>query len=123
MLALDRGPDRTILQVFTTLPMFRWDSNLAKFRLRIAEKLPELHKNASPEEIMNDRVRFDRTFQLNRDLSAGSAAGLEVIASTAYQYPATGAWPLERGKTYYWQITGLGPSSGGEIEMPGKSVF
>jgi len=108
------------VQVFTTLPMFRWDSNLAKFRLRIAEKLPELHKNASPEEIMNDRVRFDRTFQLNRDLSAGSAAGLEVIASTAYQYPATGAWPLERGKTYYWQITGLGPSSGGEIEMPGE---
>ncbi|HPI72616.1 MAG TPA: hypothetical protein PK843_06925 [bacterium] len=107
-------------QVFTTLPLFRWDSNLDKFRLRIAEKLPELHKSASPEEIMNDRVRFDRTFQLNRDPSAGATPGLEVIASTAYQYPAAGVWPLERGKTYYWQIIGLGPSSGGEIEMPGE---
>ncbi len=116
-----RAGDSDPLPVFTTLPLFRWDSNLDKFRLRIAEKLPEVHQTAGPEEIINDRVRFDRTFQLDRENPTGySSEGLEKIAATAYQYPPAGVWTLERGKTYYWQVTGLASSSGGEIEMPGE---
>jgi len=106
--------------VSTTWPMFRWNSNLAKFRLRIAEKLPELHASASPEEIINDRIRFDRTFILDPENLASVSAGEEKITSTAFQYPVAGVWTLERGKTYYWQIIGLAPSSGGELEMPSE---
>lgn len=104
------------MPVYTLLPLFRWDSNLDKFRLRIAEKLPDVHAGASPEEVMRDRVRFDRTFRIDRAL----ANGIDVLATTAYQYPASGVWPLERGKTYYWQITGLAATSGAEVELPGE---
>lgn len=109
------------LPIFTTLPLFRWDSNLEKFRLRIAEKMAAVHQTSGPEEIINDRVRFDRTFQLDRENPIGySGEGLEKIATTSYQYPPSGVWTLESGKTYYWQIIGLASSSGGEIEMPGE---
>ena len=33
------------------------------------------------------------------------------------QYPSTGAWPLEEGKTYYWQVKALVTTSSGPMEL------
>ncbi len=109
-------------QLFTTLPFFRWESNIQVFRLIVAEKLQTIHDASSPQEIIQDRVRFDKRFRVDPSATAGSAAadGSEIIPSTAYQYPATGVWSLERGKIYYWQIIGIVESSGAPVELPSE---
>lgn len=105
----------------TLFPLFRWSSTLSRFRLTLAEKLADVHDSASPAEIIQDRVRFQRTLTLDPARSGGAAAdGSEYIATTRYAYPATGGWPLEPGKTYYWQITGLAAAPGEEIGLPSE---
>jgi len=105
----------------TPFPMFRWNSNLDRFRLTLAERLPDVHASASPAEIIEDRIRFQRTLIVDPARSGSLAAdGAEYIATTSYAYPPAGAWPLELGKVYYWQVTGLAASSGEEISMPGE---
>ena len=105
----------------TLFPLFRWTSNLSQFRLTLAERLPDVHEDASPAEIIQDRIRFERTFTVNPGRVGSLAAdGSEYIASSSYLYPAAGAWPLEQGKSYFWQITGLLPSSGGITELPSE---
>jgi len=109
-------------QIFTILPFFRWESNIQEFRLIIAEKLPTVHDASSPQEIIQDRVRFDKRLKVDPTGTIGSVTtdGSEIIPSTAYQYPPTGAYPLERGKTYYWQIIGVVESSGSPVELPSE---
>lgn len=105
----------------TPLPLFRWTSNIGKFRLRVAEKLAGVHDEASPAEIIQDRIRFERTLVVAAERAGSRAAdGSEYIASTSYLYPAAGAWPLEKGKTYYWQITGLAAAAGADVELPSE---
>ncbi len=107
--------------IITTQPVFRWTSNLSKFRLRIAEKLPNVHDAASPAEIIQDRVRYEQTFTIDATHAGGTAPdGSIILSATVFLYPAAGAWPLERGKTYYWQVIGLVPTSGAELEMPSE---
>ncbi len=110
------------LQIFTILPFFRWESNIQDFRLIIAEKLPIVHDSSSPQEIIQDRVRFEKRLKVDPSKTVGSIDpdGSEIIPSTAYQYPATGVWPLERGKIYYWQIIGIVESSGAPVELPSE---
>jgi len=99
-------------------PMFRWSSNLERFRLTIAEKLADVHDAASPAEIIQDRIRFQRNLTLDPARSGSrSADGSEFIATTSYLYPSADAWPLEPGKTYYWQVTGLAAAPGEEIGL------
>jgi hypothetical protein len=105
----------------TPFPFFRWTSNLTRFRLTVAEKLPMVHDSASPAEIIQDRVRFERVVSLDPARTGSIAAdGTEYTATTSYLYPAAGVWPLEQGKSYYWQITGLVPGSGVETELPSE---
>ena len=104
-----------------TQPIFRWTSNMDQYKLILAEKLPGVHDSASPAEIIQDRIRFERTFTLDpARAGAFSSDGGEYISVTAYPYPAFGAWPLEPGKIYYWQITGMAPSSGAPLELPSE---
>lgn len=114
--AADRSSPEKIL---TTLPVFHWTSNITKFRLRLAEKLPDVHDNASPAEIIQDRIRYDQIFTTDASKSGGTG-GAVYLPTTSFQYPSAGAWPLERGKVYYWQIIGLVATSGAELELPSE---
>lgn len=46
----------------------------------------------------------------------------EIKDRTYCQYPVLepGVWPLEAGKTYYWQVTAKLPSSSGYISLPSE---
>jgi len=103
--------------IFTTLPVFRWTSNITQFRLRLAEKLADVHDTASPAEIIQDRIRFERIFTTD---ASQAGEGKEYLPATVFQYPAAGVWPLQRGKIYFWQVTGLVPSSGAVMELPSE---
>ena len=106
-----------IQQIFSLQPFFRWESNMEEFRLVIAEKLAGIHENMSPEEILSDRVIFDKTLIVSSDPAGPDKI---VISTTAFQYPAAGAFPLQPGRTYIWQITGIAQSSGAPVELPSE---
>jgi hypothetical protein len=106
--------------IVTRFPLFRWESSMNKFRFVIAEKIPGLHEHDSPEEIINDRIRFETTLLVNSKIldnpEMENTEGV-VLPSHSFQYPAT-AWPLESGKTYYWRLEGLVATSGTPMNMP-----
>ena len=87
-------------QIYTTMPLFRWESDALKFRIKVCEKL---ETNASPEDVMNNEPRL-----------------LSEVESSFFQYPATGAFMLEEGKTYFWQIWAMVNTSSGIIEIPSE---
>ncbi len=106
-------------RIYTPFPLFRWESPISRFKLKIAERLHDIQENAGPEEIMQQRVIFERILQV--DQGGGSALdAAETIPSTLYQYPVAGARPLESGKIYYWQVIGLVGTSGAPMEFPGE---
>ncbi len=106
-------------RIYTPYPLFRWESNISRFILKIAERLPDLQENVGPEEIMQQRVIFERVLQVNS--GSGSAMdAAETIPSTLFQYPVAGARPLQSGKTYYWQIIGLVETSGAPMQFPSE---
>lgn len=109
----DADRDR-VDEISTTWPIFRWESDMDHFRLIIAEKMPGVHDGASAEQIIQDRIRFDQV------LSLTPRAGAASITGTFFQYPFAGAWPLEAGKTYFWQIKGLVQSGGAVLELPSE---
>ncbi len=78
------GSSQPLPAVYTQQPQFVWNSNATTFMLTVCEKLPS---NASPEEVMENVPRYKGTVQGN-----------------SFLYPASGAYPLEEGKTYYWQL-------------------
>lgn len=107
--------------IYTTYPLFRWESNMETFRLMIAEKIPVLHDDVSPDEIIQSKIVYDVTLKVDPTLNNSFSNGTEIrIPSTYYQYPFAGAPPLEPGKTYYWQLYGLPATSGRAIEFPGE---
>ncbi len=114
--------DETTPAIYTTLPLFRWESNFDRFRLTVAERLPALHDQSSPEEIIQDKIVLQRTLYLDPSMMATAADKNvdQVIPTTAFQYPADAAYPLQVGKTYYWRIEGLAPSSSRDVAFPGE---
>lgn len=93
--------------IYTTLPLFQWDSNATKFLIRISEKRPE---NASPEDVMNNESRVPERILV---------AGTDFLGRPSFQYPASGAgvFPLEEGKTYYWQVTAFVETPSGDVPL------
>lgn len=92
------------IEIYTTLPLFQWHSNATEFRITVCEKLPT---NNSPADVMNNEPRLQQMVPPNQ---------------TYFLYPPSGpgAWPLEEGKTYYWQIVAIAQSSSGPVELPGE---
>lgn len=90
-----------VIENYTKLPHFRWESNAVKFRLRVCEKMPG---NNSPEEVMNNVPRFEGIIENQKFI----------------QYPVVGAFPLEIGRIYFWQITALIATSNTTIEYPSE---
>lgn len=87
--------------LFTTLPYFRWESNATEFRLKVCEKLPH---NRTPEDAMNNTPRLER----------------KIIENNYFQYPSAGAWTLEEGKTYFWQVFAAIETASGSVEIPSE---
>ncbi len=80
-------------QLYTQQPQFVWNSNAESFTITICERMPS---NSSPEDVMQNVPRYK-----------GEVKG------TSFLYPASGAYPLEEGKTYYWQVSSNVQTSNG----------
>jgi len=113
-------------EIATTLPTFQWESidfmwsktNCPKcgYAIRVAEYDPTRHNSA--DQALKDRANLP--FPDNNDYyplpssKVSSVVGLDLYtAGTVFQYPLTGAKPLEAGKTYVWQIRKTFPTTSG----------
>lgn len=101
--------DTTQTVVYTTYPFFNWSSqgcSGCETFIRVAEYNPTEH--ASIDEAMEDET----------SLPASQSEGWENIGSFAsYQFPVTGARPLEFGKLYVWQVKKSLSTTGGMEEL------
>ena len=95
--------------IYTNFPIFQWFSqpcNGCESYIRISHFNPSQHN--SPEDAIEDQrvLPFDQSedwFLLN--------------ASNSFQYPLTGAYPLEPGNVYCWQVMIKMPTTSGSEEM------
>lgn len=87
-----------VIELYTTLPFFQWHSNASQFRITVCEKLPT---NVSPSDAMNNEPRIQQV----------------IDNFSFFQYPASGVWPLEEGKTYYWQVAAIIQSTSGPVDL------
>ena len=94
-------------EVHTDFPQFSWASNADRFILTVCEVMPY---NASPEDVMQNEPRAQLTLERGKDF----------FGSPSFLYPSTGVFPLEEGKTYYWQIQTVVSSPSGDIFLPGE---
>ena len=88
--------DTSSTEVFTTYPLLVWSSsscNRCASFVRVAEFNPSVH--SSVDEAIQDerRLPFDQ---------AQEWENIGIVNS--YQYPLSGALPLEYGKVYVWQV-------------------
>ena len=88
--------DTSSTEVFTTYPLLVWSSsscNRCASFVRVAEFNPSVH--SSMDEAIQDerRLPFDQ---------AQEWENIGIVNS--YQYPLSGALPLEYGKVYVWQV-------------------
>lgn len=113
-------------EISTPLPTFQWESidfmwskvncNKCGYWIRVAEYDASRHN--SIDQALKDRANLP--FPDNGDyyeLPSSKVAGVSELdlwtAGTIFQYPLTGAKPLEAGKTYVWQIRKTFPTSSG----------
>ena len=88
--------DTSLSEIFTTYPLLVWSSsscNRCASFVRVAEFNPSVH--SSMDEAIQDerRLPFDQ---------AQEWENIGIVNS--YQYPLSGALPLEYGKVYVWQV-------------------
>ena len=100
--------------IYTTFPIFQWFSQPCSgcdSYIRVAEYDSEVH--SSLEDAMDDQrvLPFDQT----EDWYA-------VDQANSFQYPFSGAYPLEEGKSYVWQVMMSLPTTTGSEEMT-SSIF
>jgi len=89
------------VQISNPYPEFRWEgpSNL-QYRLVVVEAV----SGESPQSLIEGAKSTPAA------LPGGSASLLEyenldvLVNGTSFQFPASGAQPLQNGKTYYWQV-------------------
>lgn len=113
---VDRGE---IAPIFSTLPLFSWQSNIDRFELTIAEKLAGVPENVDPEQVLQGRIIFKKILQIGSGASA-PVDGAIVIPTTTFQYPVSADFPLERGKTYYWQLKGIVKTASETLYLPSE---
>lgn len=114
------GPAEMAVQnIFSPFPMFRWISDMDRFRLIVAELLPGSGQRADPQEVIENRVILTKELLVDPTLSKAEP-GAETIPSHSYAYPGAGGWALQPGKIYYWQLIGLARSAGQQVELPSE---
>jgi len=94
-------------ELFTTLPLFQWDSNADRFEITICEQLPT---NSTPEDVMQNQPRVQMTL----------VSGIDFVGKPSFLYPASGVLPLQEGHTYYWQVNGIVDSPSGQVRLPSE---
>ena len=94
-------------ELFTTLPLFQWDSNADRFEITICEQLPT---NSTPEDVMQNQPRVQMTL----------VSGIDFTGKPSFLYPASGVFPLQEGHTYYWQVNGVVDSPSGQVRLPSE---
>ena len=95
--------------IYTTFPIFQWFSqpcNGCNTSIRVARYNSEVH--SSLEDAIEDQrvLPFDQS----EDWS-------QISNSNSFQYPFSGAYPLEEGKVYCWQVMVTMPTTSGSEEM------
>ena len=88
--------DTSSTEIFTTYPLLVWSSSgcsaCASF-VRVAEFNPSVHSS------MDEAIQDERRLPFNQ---AQEWENIGIVNS--YQYPLSGALPLEYGKVYVWQV-------------------
>ena len=95
--------------IYTTFPIFQWFSQMCNgcnTYIRVAPFNSELH--SSMEDAMEDQrvLPFDQTEEW-----------YEIDNVNSFQYPFSGAYPLEEGSVYCWQVMNTMPTTSGTEEM------
>ena len=99
--------DTASTAIYTTYPLFIWSSSSCsscESFIRVSEFNPSIH--SSMDEAIQDerRLPFDQSEQWE-----------SIGIMNSYQYPLSGALPLEFGKIYVWQIKNeISTTSGGD---------
>ena len=96
--------------IYTTFPIFQWFSQPCSgcnTYIRVARYNSEVH--SSLEDAIEDQrvLPFDQTEDWHL-----------IDNINSYQYPFSGAYPLEEGKVYCWQVMMTMPTTSGSEEMP-----
>jgi hypothetical protein len=108
--------DTASTEVFTTYPLFIWSSsscNTCESYIRVSEFNPSIH--SSMDEAIQDerRLPFDQSEQWEN-----------IGIMNSYQYPLSGALPLDYGKIYVWQIKNeISTTSGGDEILSPINAF
>lgn len=102
--------------VYTTYPFFNWFSQGCggcETFIRVAEYNP------------TDHTSLDEAIEDETSLPFGQSQGWENIGSfSSYQYPVSGARPLEFGKLYVWQVKkSLSTTAGMEKLISNINIF
>lgn len=108
-------------EIYTALPQFRWESEMRRFKVIVAEA----RRGEDPESVLNQQPRFVRVFILDARGTGGvvtdpnlGSERVEFIPSTSFQYPASGEiLTLRPGKTYYWRVEGIVETSSGPVAL------
>ncbi len=104
-------------EIFTNLPQFRWESDMRRFRVVVAEARP----GEDPESALTREPRFTRFFVIGAPGSSNLIPGqiaerVEFIPSNSFQYPPSGeSLTLRPGRTYYWRVSGIVETSSGPV--------
>lgn len=86
-------------EITNPFPQFSWEGeNDISYRLVVVEQ----NQQDSPESLIESALS---TMPVNDGGSLLEYENLDVLVTeSTYQYPSSGAQPLEPGKTYYWQV-------------------
>ncbi len=109
-------------EIFTTYPIFQWDTEPVRYDedycdecgiyIRVAEYDPGRH--SSLQEALDDEASLP--FPDDNDfvkLAAVIGAGGMRETRNNFIYPATGAKPLQKGHAYVWQLKKVFPTTAG----------
>lgn len=100
--------------IYSTFPIFQWFAQSGtgfNTFIRVAEFNKQLH--SSPEDAIEDQrvLPFDQ-----------NEYWYSIDNVNSFQYPFSGAYPLEEGNVYVWQVKKTMPTTAGEQELL-SSIF
>ncbi len=115
----DLGDDE---EIFTTYPIFQWDTEPVRYDedycdecgiyIRVAEYDPARH--SSLQEALDDEavLPFPDNSGFAKLAAIPGVGGVQETKNN-FIYPATGAKPLRKGKDYVWQLKKVFPTTSG----------
>jgi len=120
-------------EIATPLPTFQWESidfmwsksncSQCGYSIRVAEY--DATKHNSVDQALKDRANLPYPDNGGYYQLPSTPVVIELglySAGTIFQYPLTGARPLEAGKTYVWQIKKTYPTTSGS-EVVSSPIF